>query len=297
MEKKFCGVIPALLTPFRDDRVDTEALKRLVDFLIENGVHGLYPCGTTGEGMLMNSAERKLVAETVVEAAKNRVPVMVHVGAFSTSETVDLALHARSIGADAVGVVAPYFYKVDREGLLRHYKTVADAVSDMPVYIYNLPGNTGNDIPPALAGQIAAACPNVVGIKDSSKDLARLEAYIAQLGPEYQVIVGSDALVLPTLVMGGAGVISAVANVFPEPVVGLYNAFKAGDLKKARELQFKVNKLRDTLKQGPYLAAFKAALSMRGVEFGGSKSPLRALNADGVGKLESDLKALGVLTD
>ncbi len=295
LAKKFHGVIPALLTPFQDDKVDTRGIVGLVDFLVDGGVHGLYPCGTTGEGMLLNTTERKLVAETVVDAVNGRVPVMVHVGAFSTSETVDLAIHARSIGADAIGVVAPYFYKVDSQGLLNHYRRVSEAVPDLPLYIYNLPGNTGNDISPAIAKRIAEQCPSVAGVKDSSKDVARLEAYLATMGGDYQVIVGSDALILSTLVVGGAGVISAVGNVFPEMVVKLYEAYIAGDLMKAKELQFQVNQLRDTLKQGPYLAAFKEALRLRGIEFGGMKAPLRAMGSEEIEKLEKDLAAMGVI--
>lgn len=295
MAQRFYGVIPAVLTPFKNGKVDTEALTRLVEFMIEEGVHGLYPCGTTGEGMLMNSEERKLVAETVVKAARGRVPVMVHVGTFATADTIDLALHARSIGADAIGVVAPYFYSVDKVGLAEHFKAVANAVPDMPVYIYNIPGNAKNDVTPDVVKKVADACPNVAGVKDSSKDVARLEDYIHTLGPKYEVIVGSDALLLPALVMGGTGVISAVANVFPKEVCAVHEAFKAGDLEKAKELQYKVNQLRDALKDGPYLAAFKAALRLRGIEFGGMKAPLRELSEDGVAKLEAGLRALGVL--
>lgn len=291
---RFYGVIPAVLTPFKNGKVDTDALTRLVNFMIDEGVHGLYPCGTTGEGMLMNSEERKLVAETVVKAARGRVPVMVHVGTFATADTIDLALHAKSIGADAIGVVAPYFYSFDKVSLIEHFKAVANAVPDMPVYIYNIPGNAKNDVTPDVVKKVADACPNVAGVKDSSKDVARLEDYIQSLGPKYDVIVGSDALLLPALVMGGTGVISAVANVFPKEVCAVYEAFKAGDMEKARELQYKVNQLRDALKDGPYLAAFKAALRLRGIEFGGMKAPLRELSEDGVAKLEVGLKALGV---
>lgn len=295
MNAVFHGVVPALLTPFRNDQVDTAALRRLVDFLVDHGVHGLYPNGTTGEGMLMNAAERMLVAETVVETVRGRVPVMVHVGSFSTSETIALARHAKSIGADAIGVVSPYFYSLDKESMFQHYLRVAESVPDLPVYIYNIPGNTRNDVSPDLAKRIAEACPNVVGVKDSSKDVARLEAYIEALGSDYTVLVGSDALILPSLAVGGAGVISAVANVFPREVVAVYDAYCNGDLTTAKMQQYKVNRLRDILKQGPYLASFKAALEMRGIQFGGMKSPLRELSDEQRAKLRADLEAEGVL--
>ncbi|NLV92496.1 MAG: dihydrodipicolinate synthase family protein [Firmicutes bacterium] len=296
MSKDFHGVIPALLSPFRvDGRVDTDAIIALVDFLIDKGVHGLYPCGTTGEGMLLNSTERKEVAEAVVDAANGRVPVMVHVGSFSTTETVELAQHARSIGADAIGVVAPYFYKFDATGLLTHYRRVAEAVPDLPLYIYNLPANSRNDISPALAKEIASYCPSVAGVKDSSKDVARLQDYISVLGEGYRVIVGSDVLFLPALAVGGVGVISAVANVFPELMVRLYKAYTDEDLETARRLQYQVNQVRDILKQGPYLARFKAAVSLRGISFGGIKAPLRGLEYQEVDELRKELAELSLL--
>lgn len=294
MARQFGGVIPALLTPFKGGTVDTAALARLVDFLIESGVHGLYPCGTTGEGMVMSAAERKLVAETVVRVARDRIPVMVHVGAASTAETVELALHARSIGAAAIGVVAPYFYSVDKMGLVRHFQAVADAVPGLPVYLYNIPGNAKNDVTPDVAKQAADACHNIAGVKDSSKDLTRLEDYVQTLGPDYAVLVGSDALFLPALTVGGTGVISAVANVFPREVLAVYEACKAGDMAKARENQYRLNQLRNALKEGPYLAAYKAALRLRGMEFGGMKAPLREMPPEGVAKLKAALEKLNV---
>lgn len=295
MTAAFHGVIPALLTPFQNDRVDTQALKELVDFLIEGGVHGLYPNGTTGEGMLMNTSERKLVAETVLEAAGGRVPVMVHVGSFSTAETIELAQHAQSIGADAIGVVSPYFYSVDKESIFQHYCRIAESVPDLPVYIYNIPSNTRNDVTPDLAKRIADACPNIAGIKDSSKDIARLQAYVERLGSGYTVLVGSDALILPALAVGGAGVISAVASVFPREVVSVFDAYCSGDWEMARKYQYKVNRLRDILRQGPYFAGYKAALKMRGIPFGGMKSPLRGLSEEQEERLRLALEAEGVI--
>ena len=155
MSKDFHGVIPALLSPFRvDGRVDTDAIIALVDFLIDKGVHGLYPCGTTGEGMLLNSTERKEVAEAVVDAANGRVPVMVHVGS-STTETVELAQHARSIGADAIEWWR-LTLQVRCHWVIDPLPQGSEAVPDLPLYIYNLPANSRNDISPALAKEIAS---------------------------------------------------------------------------------------------------------------------------------------------
>lgn len=292
---RFEGVVPAVLTPYRNGDIDEKALRTLVRFLCDKGVHGLYPCGTTGEGMLLSASERKKVAEIVVDEAHGRVPVMVHVGAISTAETIELARHAQSIGAQAIGVVAPYFYSVDKAGLVEHYTRVAEAVPEMPVYIYNIPGNAKNDVTADIARTIVDRCPNVVGVKDSSKDIGKLQGYVEKLGPKHSVLVGSDALVLAALAVGGAGVISAVANPFPEPVLAVFNAFKKGDLALARELQKKLNKLRSVLQEGPYLAAYKAALKMRGYEFGGAKAPMREMNQEEYDKLKAVLSELGYL--
>lgn len=292
---RFEGVIPAVLTPYRNGDVDEKALRTLVRFLCDKGVHGLYPCGTSGEGLLLSTSERKKVAEIVVDEAHGRTPVMVQVGAISTAETVDLARHAHQIGAQAIGVVAPYYYPVDKVGLVEHYTRVAEAVPEMPVYIYNIPGYARNDVTADIAKTIADRSPNVVGVKDSSKDLGKLQSYVEKLGPKYAVLVGSDALVLAALAVGGAGVISAVANSFPEPVLAVFNAFKKGDLAVAREWQQKLNKLRSLLQEGPYLASYKAALRMRGCDFRGAKAPMREMNEEEYNKLKAGLSQLGYL--
>jgi 4-hydroxy-tetrahydrodipicolinate synthase len=289
------GVIPAVLTPFHDGAIDVDTVRRHVDFMIDGGVHGLYPCGTTGEGILLTTEERKTMAQAVVEAAEDRVPVMVHVGAASTDETIDLALHARDIGADAIGVVSPFFYSVDKAGMTEHFRSVACAVDNMPMYLYNIPGNAKNDITPDIVAAVAAECPNVVGIKDSSKDIARLAAYALKMGSDFSVIVGSDALLVPALTVGACGVISAIANSFPREVVAAYEAFMAGNTQEAMALQAKLSRLRQVLKNGPYLGAYKAALRLKNVDFRGAKAPMREMDEADVARLRHELTQLGVL--
>lgn len=289
------GVIPAVLTPFHDGAIDVDTVRKHVDFMIDGGVHGLYPCGTTGEGILLTAEERKTMAEAVVEAAEGRVPVMVHVGAASTDETIDLALHARGIGADAIGVVSPFFYSVDKAGMTEHFRSVACAVDNMPVYLYNIPGNAKNDITPDIVAAVAVECPNLVGIKDSSKDIARLAAYVLKMGPDFSVIVGSDALLVPALTVGACGVISAIANSFPREVVAAYEAFMVGKTQEAMALQAKLSRLRQVLQKGPYLGAYKAALRLKNVDFRGAKAPMREMDEADVARLRHELTQLGVL--
>jgi 4-hydroxy-tetrahydrodipicolinate synthase len=295
MTLKLRGIIPAVLTPFVNDEVDYDRLGQYVDWLIGHGVHGLFPAGTNGEGLVLSTSERQQVAVTVVAAAAHRVPVLVHTGAISTRETIELTCHARSIGADGVGVVAPYYFPHDDKCLTEHFVAVANAVPDFPVYVYNIPGNAKNDVSPKVLAAVRQRCPNVVGVKDSSKDLARFEDYIATMGPDFTAIVGTDALVFPALMMGGAGVVSAVANVFPEHMVALYDAVLAGDQVKARQLQYFANKLRDALKIGPYVSPYKKALEYRGFAIGGVRRPLREMTADEAAKMQQALRELAVI--
>lgn len=289
------GIIPAVLTPFVDDEVDHKALAHYVDWLIGHGVHGLFPVGTNGEGLVLSTDERKLVAETVVKTAAGRVPVLVHTGAASTKETIALTVHARSIGADGAGVVAPFYFPHDDRCLEGHFVAVAEAVADWPIFIYNIPGNAKNDVSPKVVAAVAKRCPNVVGIKDSSKDLSRFQDYIAKMGPGFTAIIGTDALVYPALMMGGAGVVSAVANVFPEHMVKLYAAAMAGRHAEAQKLQYFANKLRDALKIGPYVSPYKKALEYRGFPIGGVRRPLRPMTDEEAAKMKQALTELGVI--
>lgn len=295
MKLELKGVIPAVLTPFQNDEVDYRTLGLYTDWLIQRGVHGLFPAGTNGEGALMSVSERKRVAKTVVEATNKRVPVLVHTGAVNTRETIELTRHAREIGADGAGVVAPYYFPHDDHSLIEHFCAVAEAVPDFPIFIYNIPGNAKNDVKPKVVANVVKRCANVIGVKDSSKDLGRLQDYISSMGAGFTAIVGTDALTFPAIMMGAAGVVSAVANVFPEQVIALYNAVLAGDYVKARELQYFVNKLRDALKIGPYIAPYKKALEYRGLSLGEVRKPLRPMSGEEEAAMRTALSGLGVI--
>lgn len=290
------GIIPAMLTPFNEGgEIDFGLLRTYVDFLIARGVTGLFPTGTNGEGPALKLEERKKIAEVVVEQAKKRVPVIVQTGAISTAETIELTQHAKEIGADAAAVLPPFYFPHDEQALEAHFRTVAEAVPDFPIYLYNIPGNAKNDLKPRLVKRLAEACPNICGLKDSSKDMTRLEDYIDTLGPNFTVIVGTDTLILPALVMGGAGVVSAVANVFPEPCVELYQAYLAGNLSLAREKQYFVNRLRSILKEGPYITPYRYALTIRGLHFMAVRPPFRPLTEKEEEQLTSGLRSLGLI--
>jgi 4-hydroxy-tetrahydrodipicolinate synthase len=290
------GVIPALLTPFAaDGQVNEPALRTYVDFLIDRGVHGLFPLGTNGAGPMISAPQRRQVAEIVVSQAAGRVPVVVHTGAASTEEAVDLTRHAHEIGANAAAVVAPWYFPHDDKALEAHFAAVAEAVPGLNQYLYNIPGNAKNDLKVSLVKRLADRYPHIRGVKDSSKDLARLQDYIAALGPDREVVVGTDALVAPALLMGATGVVSAVGNCFPQVMVELYEAWRQGEIARAVALQYRANQVRDALKTGPYITPYMEALRLQGLDLGHVKAPLRDLTADEAARLAADLRKLALI--
>ncbi|HLN62565.1 MAG TPA: dihydrodipicolinate synthase family protein [Symbiobacteriaceae bacterium] len=293
---KLHGVIPAVLTPFTaEGRVDEQALRTYIDFLIGAGVHGLFPLGTNGAGPLLSIADRQLVAAAVVSQAAKRVPVVIHTGAISTEETVALTRHAHEIGADAAAVVAPWYFPHDDKALEAHFSAVAEAVPGLDLYLYNIPGNAKNDLKPALVKRLAERYSNIRGVKDSSKDLGRLQDYISALGSDRAVVVGTDALVVPALLMGATGVVSAIGNCLPKVMVDLYEAFRQGDTARAVQLQYRANQVRDALKTGPYITGYMEALRLQGLDLGHVKAPLRELTAEEAARLAADLRKLAVI--
>ena len=292
------GVIVPLLTPF-DTRgnIDGDALRRFVGQLRACGVGGVMSCGTTGEGPLLTKEERQRVTEVVVEAIAGSISVIAQVGAISTRETIALALHARTVGTDAIAVVAPYFYHCSDTMLHEHYLQVCNAVPDMPVYLYNIPQRTGNALTPALVGEIAARCPNMVGIKDSAGDLAVTVEMRGVRESTFRVIMGSDGLILPALTMGVSASVSGNANVFPELFVTLFDAFQRGDYTSARAAQERINVVRHILRDGGDLALFKAVVARRGVALGGVRPPLLDVSSATVDECVRALATAGIMID
>ena len=294
MEKVLKGINPAILTPFRDEGIDEGAFLRLIDFLIKAGVDGLFVGGTTGEGPLLSIEERKRLIELAVKGAGGRVKVAFQAGCPSTKDTISLLLHAREVGADAAAVLAPYYYRYDDEALLTHFVKVAGAVPDLPIYLYNIPMFTGNDIRPRLAKEIAGRCPNIVGLKDTTRDFDRFLEYLSELSPKLSILMGNDSYLLSALLMGGTGAVSAVGNVFPEMLVRIYHLFKEGRVEEAVREQLRVIRVKEILREGG-LAAHKAALALRGIPSGGVRPPQMELTEGQRLNLERRLKEEGFL--
>ncbi|WP_408958140.1 dihydrodipicolinate synthase family protein [Natrinema sp. 74] len=285
------GVVPPTVTAFRrDESVDYEATAAHARFVVDRGAHGVFPLGTNGEFPLLSDVERDRVVEAVVEEVGDEVPVIAGVGAPSTYRTVARAEHAESVGADGVVVVTPYYYPLDHEGALEHYRRVAEAV-DLPVYVYHIPSKTGNELSLETLADLAEI-DNLVGVKDSSKDVPWL-AQAIDAHPELTFLAGSDSLIFTGLEIGCSGAVSAVANVFPELVVDCYEAYDDGDEDRARDLQSDMFRVRDAFKTGgAYMSGVKTALRMRGFDAGPLRSPLRRKDDESAAEMREGLREL-----
>lgn len=301
MQKQFeaRGVIVPLLTPMDASgaELDEDALQGNVEWLLEKGVHGFMPCGTTGEAPLLSTRERKRILEVVVATTQSRVPIIAHVGAATTAETIELALHAAEVGADAISVVTPYYFALPDDALLEHYCRVADAVPAMALFLYNIPQNTNNWITRALAEAIVARCPSVVGIKDSSGDFDSLQSFVALRDGTFQVVCGSDALLHSALDAGAVAAVSGNANVVPEIVVALYEAHVSGNAELARQQQSRLDRAREAMGSGGNLALLKAMAEWRGARMGTVRAPLAPVSEIEAADATTGLAAVGIESD
>ncbi len=234
----FRGSMVALVTPFKNGKIDEKALKRLVEFHIENGTSALVPCGTTGESATLSYEEHDKVIELTIKFANGRIPVIAGTGSNSTEEAIVLTKHARKAGADASLQVSPYYNRPTQKGLYLHFKEIAKAV-DIPIIVYNIASRTGVNIEPETFAKLAEI-KNIIGVKESSGSLEQM-ARIKKVCPkEFLLISGDDALTLPVMAIGGVGIISVVANIIPRDVADMTAAFAKGDLNKARDLHYKM---------------------------------------------------------
>lgn len=258
----FEGAITAIVTPFRQGKVDEPGFRGLIEFLIENGIQGIVPCGTTGESATLSHEEHQRVIEIAIEAGGKRVPIIAGTGSNSTEEALSLTRHAKKAGADGALLVAPYYNRPTQEGLYQHYRRIAEEV-DLPIVLYNIPSRTGvNILPPTVAR--LSRIPNIVGIKEASGSLSQVSEVVALCGDDFTVLSGDDALTLPILAVGGKGVISVVANVLPREMSEMVREFRAGSLSRAQGLHYKLRALMDALFWETNPIPVKAALALMG---------------------------------
>ena len=266
MGKELRGIIPAVVTPFTlDERVDEGAFRKVLQALIDQGVHGLFPVGTGGEFFALTREEKERLMAVAVEEAAGRVFVMPNVGTITTAESVVLARHAEAVGSDAVSVVTPFFLKPSQEELFEHYRAICAAVK-IPVLAYNIPERTGGVmLTVATVSRLARALPKFAGIKDSTGDLANAAELLQACPPGFRVFMGRDTLIYGALLYGCVGAVAATANVAPALAVGISKAVEGGDLSKARELQARLAPVRKLFGVGSHPAGLKEAMVQLGM--------------------------------
>lgn len=260
---QFKGSIPALITPMLNGAVDEKALKKLVNWHIEEGTDGLVPVGTTGESPTLSHQEHHRVVEIVVEEAAGRVPVIAGAGSNNTIEAIELAQHAEKAGADAVLSVAPYYNKPSQEGMYQHFKAIADAIT-IPVFLYNVPGRSVVAFSVETADRLARDCKNVIGVKDATADLARPSQQRLLTGSDFIQLSGEDATALGFNAHGGVGCISVTANVAPRLCSQFQAATLRGDFEEARSLQDRLMPLHDAMFAEPSPGPAKYGVSLLG---------------------------------
>ncbi|MFM2045295.1 MAG: hypothetical protein RLY86_3871 [Pseudomonadota bacterium] len=258
----FRGSIAALITPFRDGKIDERAFQEFVEWQIAEGTHGVVPMGTTGESPTVSHEEHRLVVALTVEVAKGRVPVIAGTGSNSTEEAIGLTRYAKQVGADAALVVTPYYNKPTQEGLYQHFKAIHDAV-DLPIIIYNIPGRSVIDMSVATMARLANL-PNIVGVKDATADLVRPLRTRVEIGPDFCQLSGEDATATAFLAQGGVGCISVTANVAPRLCADMQNAWVARDMETMARIRDTLMPLHDALFAETSPSPVKYAASLLG---------------------------------
>lgn len=295
MDFKPYGLIPAMVTPTnKDESLNVPALRKLTNYLIDEGVHGLFPIGTCGESYALSDSEIRTVLETVKDEAKGRVPVYGGINQITTRGAVKMAQMAEEVGVDAISILTPFFLVPDQEEIYEHYKTIAENTS-LPIILYNNAPKTHVGIAPSTVAKLAKI-DNIISIKDSTGDLTTTEEYIRLTkGENFHVLMGRDTMIYAALCYGASGSIAACGNVAPRMMADIYNKFMAGDLEGAKELQYKVAPLRIAFSIGTFPAVIKAALQMLGIDCGYAFRPAGPLTSDELKQLETILKEVGVL--
>jgi 4-hydroxy-tetrahydrodipicolinate synthase len=239
MRRTFQGSLVAMVTPFREGKVDEAKLAELVEFHVGNGTDGLVPCGTTGESPTLSHGEHKRVVELVIAAARGRIPVIAGTGSNSTAEAMEMTVHAARAGADAALLVSPYYNRPTQQGLYEHFRAIAQAAPDLPLIVYNIQSRTAVNIETDTLARLSQI-PNIVGVKEASGSLDQMTSVILACGSDFTVLSGDDSLTLPLMAVGGRGVISVVANFLPREVTELTHAALDGDWKRAREVHHRL---------------------------------------------------------
>ncbi len=290
----FKGSIVAIVTPFKNNKIDEKKLSDLIEFQIKNGTSGIVPCGTTGESATLSFEEHGRVIEITIKQVNKRVPVIAGTGSNSTDEAIMLTKHAVKSGADASLQVSPYYNRPTQKGLYEHFKAVADSVK-IPIILYNIASRTGVNIEPETIARLANDCKNIVAVKEASGSLDQMSRVKSLCPKEFSLISGDDSLTLPVLSIGGTGIISVVANIIPKDVADLVKAFEKGDIKKAQELHYKMLPLIKNMFIETNPIPVKTAMGLLGLCEPDLRLPMCSMLPENLEKLKVALKDYGLL--
>lgn len=284
----FSGSMVALVTPFKEGKVDEKKLRELVDFHIKKGTDALVPCGTTGESATLSFEEHEKVVEVVIDEAGGKIPVIAGTGSNNTEEALRLTRHAKEAGADGALVITPYYNKPTQRGMYLHFEKIAREV-DIPIVLYNVPGRTCVNLLPETVAKLAKI-KNIVGIKEASGDLKQASDIVSLCGNKFDLISGDDFIVLPMLALGGKGVISVVANLVPAEMVALVGEFNKGNLEKAKEIHYKIFPLCKAMFIETNPIPVKTAMALQGLlDTPELRLPLSPMSEENVAELKKVL--------
>ena len=290
----FAGSFVALITPFKNGKVDEKRLAELIEWQIRSGTHGIFPCGTTGESATLSHEEHTQVVKLVVDIVKKRVPVVAGSGSNSTAEAIRLTREAQEVGADGVVMISPYYNRPTQEGIYQHYRAVAQAVPGFPIVFYNIPGRTGSNIEPSTMARLAEI-DNIVGVKEAAGSIDQVLNIITACGDKLAVFSGEDSLTFSMMSLGGKGVLSTAANVAPREMADLANAGLAKQWDRAAQMQLKLIPLIRALFLETNPIPAKTALALMGKCELELRLPLVPMAETNLAKLKTVLKEYGFL--
>ena len=291
------GISAPVLVPFdKVGNINYEEYEKLNNYIVENGVHGIFVCGTTGEFVNLTIEERKQLLISAKRSIGNRAKVMFNITALNLKEVNELIDCAVKESADSLSIISPYYHKYDESALISYFQQISQMTKDIPLYLYNMEAMTRNPITPNILKKVVEICPNIKGIKDSSMDFMKILDYQSVINnQDFEILTGNDAQVLTTLQAGGHGGIFATAGVFPKLSVEIWDMYQNGNIEGARVIQTKILKLRELYREIMPIMTHKKTLEMEGFDMGPARFPFRDLTVDEIKKLENGIKELGLL--
>ena len=292
MKKLFEGSGVAIVTPFKDGKINYDAMGNLIEWHIENKTDAIIVCGTTGESATMTDEERKATIKFVVDKVNKRIPVIAGSGSNNTAYSIELSKYCQEVGADGLLIVTPYYNKSTQSGLIKHFTTIAESV-DLPIILYNVPGRTGVNINPTTVEKLSKV-KNIVAIKEASGNISQVAEIARLCGEDFAIYSGNDDQIVPILSLGGSGVISVLANVLPKETHDIVEKYLSGDIEEARKLQLSLNELVSSLFIEVNPIPVKAAMNLMGLEAGELRLPLVEISETNLKVLANNMKKCGI---